>query len=156
MQVKDLHLYLKCHSSTGVFKHFASKNQLSGLSRIGTLGENGLIRNFCTIFSVYVYLAEGLQPIQNEKQMSKCLNNYLLPWLQFEFQLSFECLVCGFTKLLMSFWTTLVSQGEHSLLMFVVSFFPSKFKYDIFSGDFQTSHANFFLIFLILLWLVLK
>ena len=38
----DLHLYLKCHASTGIFKHFASKNQLSGLSVSGTLIENGL------------------------------------------------------------------------------------------------------------------
>ena len=43
MQVDDLHLCLKCHSSTGVFKHFGSKNQLPGLSIIGTLVENGLM-----------------------------------------------------------------------------------------------------------------
>ena len=42
MQVIDLHLYLKCHSSTGIFKHFASKNQLPGLSISETLVENGL------------------------------------------------------------------------------------------------------------------
>ena len=42
MQVNDLHLYLKCHSSTGVFKHFAIKNQLPGLTIIGKLVENGL------------------------------------------------------------------------------------------------------------------
>ena len=35
-------LYLKCDSSAGVFKHFASKNQLPGLSINGTLVENGL------------------------------------------------------------------------------------------------------------------
>ena len=43
MQVDDLHLYLKCHSCTGFFEHFASKNQLPGLSVSGTLVENGLI-----------------------------------------------------------------------------------------------------------------
>ena len=37
MQVDDQHLYLKCHSSTVVLKHFASKNQLPGLSVSGTL-----------------------------------------------------------------------------------------------------------------------
>ena len=37
-----LHLYLKCHSSTGVFKHFASKKQLPGQSVSGILVENGL------------------------------------------------------------------------------------------------------------------
>ena len=42
MQVDDLHLYLKCHSSTGVFKHFASKNELTGFYTSGTLVENGL------------------------------------------------------------------------------------------------------------------
>ena len=30
--VDDLHLYLECHSSTGFLAHFASKNQLPGLS----------------------------------------------------------------------------------------------------------------------------
>ena len=42
MQVNDLHRYWKCHSSTVFFKHFASKNQLPGLSVSGTLVENGL------------------------------------------------------------------------------------------------------------------
>ena len=42
MQVIDLHLYVKCHSSTGVFKHFASKNQLPGFDIRGTLVENWL------------------------------------------------------------------------------------------------------------------
>ena len=39
----DLHLYLKSRSSTGVFKHFASKNQLRGFYISETLVENGLI-----------------------------------------------------------------------------------------------------------------
>ena len=43
MQVDDLQFYLKCHSSTAVFKHFASKKQLPGLSVSGTLVENGLM-----------------------------------------------------------------------------------------------------------------
>ena len=42
MQVIDLHLYLKCQSPAGVFKHFASKNQLPGLAVSGTLFKNGL------------------------------------------------------------------------------------------------------------------
>ena len=42
MQVIDLHLYLKCHSSAGVFSNIASKNQLPGLSVSGTLVKNGL------------------------------------------------------------------------------------------------------------------
>ena len=42
MRVDDLRLYLKCHSSTGAFKHFGSKNQQPGLSIIGKLVENGL------------------------------------------------------------------------------------------------------------------
>ena len=45
MQVIDLRLYLKCLSSTGFFKHFASKNQLPGFYLSGTLVENGL-KNF--------------------------------------------------------------------------------------------------------------
>ena len=40
----DLHLCLKCHSSTGVFKHFAGKNQLLGFYVDGTLVEN-MIKN---------------------------------------------------------------------------------------------------------------
>ena len=44
MQVIDLHLYLKCHSSSrGVFQNFASKNQLPGFYINGTLVENGFI-----------------------------------------------------------------------------------------------------------------
>ena len=43
MQVIDLHLYLKCHSSIVAFKHFASKNQLPGFFIKGTWVENGLI-----------------------------------------------------------------------------------------------------------------
>ena len=38
----DLHLYLKCYSSTSFFKHFAGKNQLPGFYIAGTLVENGL------------------------------------------------------------------------------------------------------------------
>ena len=41
MQVIDLRLYLKCQSLAGVFKHFASKNQLPDLSVSGTF-KNGL------------------------------------------------------------------------------------------------------------------
>ena len=49
-EVQDLHLYLKCHSSTRVFqtfpqvsfKHFGSKNQLPGFYIRGTLVENRL------------------------------------------------------------------------------------------------------------------
>ena len=43
MQVDGLYRYLKCHSSTGFFKHFAGKNQQPGLSVSGTLVENGLM-----------------------------------------------------------------------------------------------------------------
>ena len=43
MQVIDVHLYLKCHSSQVFFKHFASENQLPGFYISGTLVENGLI-----------------------------------------------------------------------------------------------------------------
>ena len=41
--VDDLHLYLKCHSSTGIFETFATENQLPALFISGTLTENGLI-----------------------------------------------------------------------------------------------------------------
>ena len=44
MQV-DLHLYLKCHSSTGVFQHFGSKNRLPGFYIRRTLVENGLAKH---------------------------------------------------------------------------------------------------------------
>ena len=40
-KVNDLHLYLKCHSSTCVFKHFASKNQLPRLAVNGTWSKMG-------------------------------------------------------------------------------------------------------------------
>ena len=42
MWVFDLHIYLKCHTSTGVFQTFASKNRLSGFDISATLVENGL------------------------------------------------------------------------------------------------------------------
>ena len=42
--VIDLHLYLKCHFSAGVFKYFASKNQLPGFYVKGTLVGNELIK----------------------------------------------------------------------------------------------------------------
>ena len=42
--VDDLHLYLKCYSSTVFFKYLGSKNQQPGLSIIETLVENGLIK----------------------------------------------------------------------------------------------------------------
>ena len=41
--VNDLHLYLKSHSSTVFFKHFASKTQLPGLWISGILDEKGLL-----------------------------------------------------------------------------------------------------------------
>ena len=43
MQVDGLHLYLKCHSSTGVFTYFTGKNQLPGFYISGVLAGNGLI-----------------------------------------------------------------------------------------------------------------
>ena len=42
MQVDELHLYLKCNSSTVVFHNFAAKNQLHGFFINGTLVWNGL------------------------------------------------------------------------------------------------------------------
>ena len=64
--IKDaghLHLYLKCHSSTGVFKHFASKKQLPGQSVSGILVENGLKikksklrQSFADIFQTFLKL----------------------------------------------------------------------------------------------------
>ena len=42
MLVDDRYLYLQCHSSTGVFQTFATKNQLPGLSTSRTLVENEL------------------------------------------------------------------------------------------------------------------
>ena len=42
-QAIDLHLYLKCHSSTRVFQTFASKNQLTVCYISGTLVENGIM-----------------------------------------------------------------------------------------------------------------
>ena len=43
MQVDYLHVYVKCHSSKGVFQtYFASKSQLPGLTVSGTLVGNGL------------------------------------------------------------------------------------------------------------------
>ena len=42
LTVIDLHLYQKWHSSTGVFKHSASKNQLPGFYISRTLAKNGL------------------------------------------------------------------------------------------------------------------
>ena len=49
MQVIDLYLYLKCHSSIGVFQKFASKNKLPGFYISGKLVQNGLnkIQSFC-------------------------------------------------------------------------------------------------------------
>ena len=46
-------LLAKCYSSTGVFKHFASKNQLPGFYNCGTLVENGFRKGFqpLTIFA---------------------------------------------------------------------------------------------------------
>ena len=35
--ILDLHLYVKCHSSASVFRHFASVNQLTGFSMSGKL-----------------------------------------------------------------------------------------------------------------------
>ena len=43
MQVKDLHLYLNVTLLQVFSKHFASKNQLPGLSITGWLVENDLI-----------------------------------------------------------------------------------------------------------------
>ena len=53
MQVIDLYLCLKRYSSTGVFKHFDSKNQLPGFYNCGTLVENGFRKGFqpLTIFA---------------------------------------------------------------------------------------------------------
>ena len=41
---KHRHLYLKCPSSTDVFKHFGNKNQLPGFYISRTLVENGLMK----------------------------------------------------------------------------------------------------------------
>ena len=55
MQVIDLYLYLKCHSSTGVFQTFASKNQLPGFYVNGALVENGLINFYSPLNHQKVY-----------------------------------------------------------------------------------------------------
>ena len=54
MQVIDLHLYLKCHSTVFFFKHFASKNQLPGFYISGTLVENGLEEVAYQSFALYL------------------------------------------------------------------------------------------------------
>ena len=56
-----LHLYLKCHSSTGVLAHFASKNQLPGLSVSRTWVGNELtiiseLLNSGFLFSFFIIL----------------------------------------------------------------------------------------------------
>ena len=61
-QVNDLHLYLKFHSSTGIFKHFASKNQLPGFYISGTLVENGS-KNMCEGLLLHDYLTLHITPI---------------------------------------------------------------------------------------------
>ena len=63
----DLHLYLKCHYSTGVFQSFASKKQLPGLSAFETLVENVL-----TLFPLklseshvdFLIISEGIKVIR--------------------------------------------------------------------------------------------
>ena len=42
MSLKNVTLYLKCHSFTGVFKHFANKNQLPDFYISRTLVEKYL------------------------------------------------------------------------------------------------------------------
>ena len=51
MEVDDLHLYLKCHSSRGVSQNFASKKQLPGFYISGTLVKNGLITSFYIVLN---------------------------------------------------------------------------------------------------------
>ena len=51
---KDAGRYLNVHPPLVFFKHFASKNQLPGLSVSGTLGENELTTN-----SDYIALANN-------------------------------------------------------------------------------------------------
>ena len=53
MQVDALHLYLKCHSSTGVSKHFASKHQLPGFYISGKLVENVFRANTKLVINVW-------------------------------------------------------------------------------------------------------
>ena len=62
MQVIDLHFYLKCHSSTGVFQTFGSKIQLPGLSISGTLIEKKNKKKqklYCLFFMDGVQLPQG-------------------------------------------------------------------------------------------------
>ena len=51
MEVDDLHLYLKCHSSRGASQNFASKKQLPGFYISGTLVENELITSFYIVLN---------------------------------------------------------------------------------------------------------
>ena len=46
MSLKNVTLYLKCHSFTGVFKHFANKNQLPDFYINRTLVEKYLFLKF--------------------------------------------------------------------------------------------------------------
>ena len=57
----ELYLYLKCHSSTGVFQTFGSKNQLPGFYISRTLVENELkakilVKESITILKVLRFL----------------------------------------------------------------------------------------------------
>ena len=56
MQVIDLNLYLKCDFPQMFFNHFASKNELTGLSISETLLEYGLI----LLFSLRLLLFQNI------------------------------------------------------------------------------------------------
>ena len=90
--VIDLHLYLKCHSSHAFpqvfFKHFASKNQLPGLSVSGTLVRNGSINSFVLSNFNYCFLVwmltsvtsfrkiEAIQKKELRFMVNNCENTY--------------------------------------------------------------------------------
>ena len=58
MQVLDLYLYSKCHSSTGVFKLFFGANELPGFSLSRKLVRNGLTETLkltATKMKIHIY-----------------------------------------------------------------------------------------------------
>ena len=62
---------LKCHSSQVLFKHFANKNQLSGLSISGTLVKNELI--LCKRLCNKLFVKGGMFPLlYNHKGVTFC------------------------------------------------------------------------------------
>ena len=130
MQVSDLHVYVKCHSFSEVFIHFASANQLTGFAIIEKLAANGL-NNKLPEFRLNSFLLSSISYIK--KRYSWCYNKHRrcfdkrLCWKVQQIYKRTPMLKCNFNIKLQWNFIEISNQRLRSVAAKFVAFFQKTF-----------------------------